>query len=874
MRYRFPAAALAALTAMSLLSSCSSKPVLYSGSLASAGMSAPETSEEISLARGYSSWYTSTSTGNCTLTHDEREKLQNILSRMSEQPLFLPKSEDTANVEYTISSFQGFSAVKYNDGWDSWVKFMESGLCCSDTKELDEFTAELFKRLPANDNSTTSTPADPAIASLLECSLECPMPANNEEYIATAQAVLKPWLNSLSNVSGRYRLGAFQYDKGRHKSEVDAAGYYNGALEFAVFTAFSADDIADEETENSAFSESGSYDTFYQYYFGPSVYARFRWEDGVCRVVDYADVFGFQSGRLSNGLYGVNTYSPEYPTFFEFLADTDRVKEYEERFPDVPAFAIFYKSISQNVYMISDGRVFAITIGYEEEPTKQPDGTLRGEWFENVYGDIEGNLINSPVYYPGPDDTQLINFHDGFKLVFDDYNMDGNPDYAIKIDSDENGSTYYVECIDNSGKPYLERGEVYVPGRFDDSLRMQVLGDTLLAVPRKDSSGNISMAAFNFNLNRDTNFVDDVQIDDVRMYSQRSYLPEELRSYEDGTQSIVMHIWNNTAQDIAAGGSYTIEKRVGAGWEEVYSGSCSDVTVPAFNNVDVNIDVSGITDSRKMEYRVAMNAGGNTVYGGFWMGSTGAPQLVISGEEECPRGGNKLSFTVENSGSGDFSGASGKLLLSGKELCDVEIPRISSGESAEVSITSVMAGMPEGFSAGEYTLKIMCDEAFSDGTAKLLDIAPERRYFFDGCKTSKSGDTLKITLKNRIYSDKTAEASYYSVYHLRDGMWQSSSYNNAFDASSEFTLEPGDVITLELADFTRSEDIMNQLKAMASQFQDYEGTNEELSILKNGIPEEIMEKMYGDMRTASGELCRLTVNFKDGSSEYVYFIMP
>ena len=105
-------------------------------------------------------------------------------------------------------------------------------------------------------------------------------------------------------------------------------------------------------------------------------------------------------------------------------------------------------------------------------------------------------------------------------------------------------------------------------------------------------------------------------------------------------------------------------------------------------------------------------------------------------------------------------------------------------------------------------------------------------------------------------------------------MWQSSSYNNAFDASSEFTLEPGDVITLELADFTRSEDIMNQLKAMASQFQDYEGTNEELSILKNGIPEEIMEEMYGDMRTASGELCRLTVNFKDGSSEYVYFIMP
>ena len=73
MRYRFPAAALAALTAMSLLSSCSSKPVLYSGSLASAGMSAPETSEEISLARGYSSWYTSTSTGNFTLTHDGAE---------------------------------------------------------------------------------------------------------------------------------------------------------------------------------------------------------------------------------------------------------------------------------------------------------------------------------------------------------------------------------------------------------------------------------------------------------------------------------------------------------------------------------------------------------------------------------------------------------------------------------------------------------------------------------------------------------------------------------------------------------------------------------------------------------------------------------
>ena len=68
-------------------------------------------------------------------------------------------------------------------------------------------------------------------------------------------------------------------------------GYVDGGREFACYFAFTTD----SEDNNSVFYASGTYDTFYHYYFGPGVFARFRWEDGKCTLIDYDKAFALLS---------------------------------------------------------------------------------------------------------------------------------------------------------------------------------------------------------------------------------------------------------------------------------------------------------------------------------------------------------------------------------------------------------------------------------------------------------------------------------------------------------------------------------------------------------------------------------------------------
>lgn len=446
---------------------------------------------------------------------------------------------------------------------------------------------------------------------LIGTSFKCAEPTTDEEYLQAAEGVIKAWLETLKSETGQWRVDNCFIAETPYGAPQIAAKSEDGKT-FAAVVWFDYPDVAGFPSD-SIFARHSDNKFVHKNELMPGVYGLFKYENGLCEIIDYADINEFPNGYK----FGLESAQSDYETFFEFLADSDYIQELLRDYP--------YRSntvdsvLSHNVMRLANGEIYFLVIGpmddiYCVENGDKIGGPMKREFYTRT--DKDG--YNSPVYYDQEHrQPKWIEFGKSFNLVFDDYNSDGNPDYAIKVDSDENGSTYCIECMEYMGQPSASKGEIYVYGRFEDSIRFQLVESGKTAVPVKTDNG-IEIRVFDI-------FGGDGEskkeaVDNYRLYSQRYYMPNAFNSYSVKTNKIIFNAWNNTDESAAFGGNYTIERKNGNNWEEISQGVCETAIVPAYNCGELSVDVSEITVRERSECRVVMEINGEKVFGGFYMG--------------------------------------------------------------------------------------------------------------------------------------------------------------------------------------------------------------------------------------------------------------
>lgn len=180
----------------------------------------------------------------------------------------LPKERGQINgrIKITINGDE-HSLYRYTGKYSAFVSIDgKSEYACSPDTEA------LFDRYCVGENSNSDisvskgTPED----RLVGLSVECAEPKTQDDYLAVARKIVAQWLDSLKTETGRYKLESYRFTDSLADNRVfHGDGYVNGGREFVCYVGFDTP----TEDESTAFYASGTYDTFYHYYFGPGEFA-------------------------------------------------------------------------------------------------------------------------------------------------------------------------------------------------------------------------------------------------------------------------------------------------------------------------------------------------------------------------------------------------------------------------------------------------------------------------------------------------------------------------------------------------------------------------------------------------------------------------
>ncbi|MBP5281967.1 MAG: hypothetical protein J6Z22_05645, partial [Lachnospiraceae bacterium] len=427
---------------------------------------------------------------------------------------------------------------------------------------------------------------DDAVSRLLDQSVECNEPVDDMDYIRLAEMLVFSWLDTLKTETGRYALKSYTPDS----ATLEGKGYVGNGTEFCVSVYFKTD----IEDDSSAFYSEDGYDMFYHYYNGPMVYVRCHYENGHCQVVDYDDAF--QAGLISD-LNGTSAGTGAYPTFWEFYDDKENLEKLMKEANEPHAV----DAVAGSPIMLADGQIGYVFICPREGVTWEQEGKTYGV-FDNYFRTTQEATYSSPIDYKDGTGACSEQYGASFDLIWDDYNCDGNPEYAIKQDAedeDENGARYEVRCMSNDMTPRSTRFDFYMAGRHEECIHLQMTerGVVIWELENGVMTPNQS-------------------VDNYRMYSRRYYLPGNMRGYTD-EQEIQCFFWNNTNKEVSTGSTYHIEHLDGNEWIKVSDErSIKSEKCPAYRDVTLTFDISGIQRING-EYRIVL--GKEQVCGGFYI---------------------------------------------------------------------------------------------------------------------------------------------------------------------------------------------------------------------------------------------------------------
>ena len=813
--------------------------------------------------------------GEISLTDDQWAELMELWREVETAEAVSPMKYTDIDQDFYISFTYGgesHSLTAYCGDYEEYF-IADNSLPTESVYAMYSFVDSVAGESAAAGGSSVSLRGD-ASDRLYSYTYPCDEPIQDGEYIAAAKGIVAQWLESLKSETGEYKIESYSMESRRHESELLGTGIINGRKEFAVFVAVDVEGLP----EDTVFEESGTYDLFDHYYYGECVYARFCWENGECRLIDWANAFAKQTGsRIEEGLNGINVNNPQYATFFEFLRDTDAVREKEEN-----AAPRMYSSgdpiVTKNAVMLSDGDIFMLYIEVREAK-ELLDGIIVGKMGQSFFDETGDPSYQSPVSYnEATKDRNVLCFTKDFRMSFDDYNCDGNPDYSLNHGDGE----FEINCLDADGSPRAGGRMVKCAVAEGDSPLFQ-LADSGKIVVWTEEQGCYSPQIVGISSNSSTS---GVELDDYRIYSERYYMPQEFRSYSAGTDTVYFRFWNNTAAAATSSTGYTVQRLNGGVWEDVLTGSTAAATAQPYSHAEIAVDVSRITDSTMYEYRAVFDVEGAEVCGGFLMGSENVPSLAVTGEGSVPDGRMRLTYTVENTGFADAVIDGAVLYKDGSELLRLDISAMSlrQGAKDELTVTSREAGGK--FTAGEYTLTVTSGGREFTAATTLVSVAEEGRSYFGGtADISRNSDGLRLTLTNGIWDKSSATNLTYSSFDVfRDGDWRQVPYffiseGTGFDGSSPYyvispfmeELKYGESCTVQLDDY--HEEFAELYRDYYSYYlEEYENgsvyAGEELYTY-----EEFLTLLLWVSYPEAGEQCRISIT-TDASDEYIYFTMP
>lgn len=807
------------------------------------------------------------------LTEEEWSKVLTAWSDLQKEEPALPREKGRSNESIVLCLGEEEHLIRLIEDKNNTYVSLDDRVEYPYTDSMRElFETYLREEAESAYESTNENPEK----TLIGLSVICEEPENQDEYLDTARAVVKPWLDSLQKRTDEYKLPSYTFtDRLAENREFHGDGMINGGREFVCYVAF---DTLTEEVDTVFFAE-GTYDTFYHYYFGPGILARFRWEDGVCTLTDYDEAFAMlTSDRLKEGLYGISKEEPEYKTFYDFLNDKENVENWLEQ--GYRSRLCAYR-VSHNAMMLSNGKVMFMDIGDSSSP--EYEGDMVTSDMNQYYYDTEGDeKYSSPVDFIDGQGAVIMTYQDGFRVVFDDYNHDGNPDFTIRISSDEYGSTYDVRCMDVNGTPWEDNKEIYVQGAFEESIRLQLYSGNSIYKPIDDGKGGITFqeqVLFGDKSNAIHPVITEEDFDDYRMYSQKFYLPEELRYYNTENEEVICYFWNNTGKDVTLQDGYEIQKKNGETWESIGTGTVEAVTAKSYGCVEIAFDIRNLSSQEMALYRIKVYAGDEPVYGGFYYGTeeNGGLDIKAAQQPDCTA---SLCFELTNTGMSAIYPSAAVLYFGEKRLCDVNIDRVkrlNGGESAMLEVTKQDA--KGNFGAGEYRLEVTIGGATFAGTAEVVAVSPGERYYFsERVEATKRVDTICLLLTNQIWNRENAViAGIGDVEVLKDGLWYSTLLSwEGVDAYAEELIVPfGETVSVDLKDGVAQEELRRFFEGLQSEEYEYIEEEEYQQIMSMTF-EEFTRDMLNIMQPQAGDLCRAQIRYSGSGngSEYVYFERP
>lgn len=807
------------------------------------------------------------------LTDDEWKAVLTAFENLQQSEPALPKEKGVSGDSFAFYiNSEAHDIRQINGKYSSYISVdSQAEYFCS-----DEFR-ELFKQYYTDETETNNTAYNPE-ERLVGLSVKCDEPKNQDEYLETARAVVKPWLDNLKSEEGQYKLSSYTFtDRLADNRVFHGDGYINGAREFVCYVGFDTP----TEDEDTVFYASGTYDTFYHYYFGPGILARFRWENGVCTLINYNEAFSMlASNNLKDGLYGISQQKMKYKTFYDFLNDKDNVKEWLEKKLKSNLCAHL---ISHNVMMLSNGNIVFMDIGNSSRPEYNGD-FVTTDMSQYFYDSEMKGKYSSPVDFIDGSGAVVMTYRQDFSIIYDDYNHDGNPDYAIRISSDDYGSTYDVRCMDINGTPWEDQTEVYVYGEFDESIRLQLYSGTSILKPVDNGKGGITYEEVKLFGDKSNTTHDDVTEEgstDYRMYSQRFYLPESLRCYSSEDNKIICYFWNNTDKAVTLDESYEIQRKNNSKWESVGTGSTNSITVNGGEYAEVSFDITSINLDEISQYRIKTTANKKAVYGGFYYGTQNKVSLDIT-SENYPSEARSISFEIANKGMSAVYLDSAILYKNSEKLCDIDINnigKIKSGSSHTVIVTA--EDISEDFTAGEYTIELVSGEAEFSGKTSVVNVPRERIFYFPEKVTArKDSDIIKISLKNNIWNEEIAILYYLeNVEVMKDRVWFSTTYfyESSDKHNGNINVEFGDTVEVSFINYSymldEIKDYFNEMKnGKYSDLMD----EDQFAKISSMTFDEFIKDLLNITLAQKGDLCRICINIGEygNDSEYVYFEMP
>ena len=673
---------------------------------------------------GEGAWRAGAVIGGTSIEFDDEDKKE-IIAEINQLKRIFPDEEiylyhDLDDIGISLRS--GFDTISFTRVYSSRGYVIQDNRLnlYEDSEKLSQVVCEA---IPSRDGDDSYVQDDEGNDTVYY-SIACDEPTNAIEYRDAAVKCVDEWLSSMQDeaTDDYYRNSYYELAE-EHKNNYLACGYVNGRKEFVVEVCFNAKDTGND-TFYDAYYQEGRYTEAGTYWSGNYICGRFAYEDGSCSLIDICT--RDSSEYFHRDLTGI--VDGEYKTFYDFARREDLQELTDETFQ-------YYMGdvVSKNLTMTSDGRLLNLNIYIRNGQADQNKNTIYGDAAFCTYLDGEMAYGTGVYFTDNETSTKWIEYPIDFKLVFDNYDGDPNPDYAVKYDEDQYGSYYVLESVQTDGRVFnlsgrAYEGGVYVAGCYEPSVRLQKTEDYAYVGWKYDEQTDKYIP---------TAYDREIELPDINMYSERLYLPENMKLYGAEENIVYCMVWNNTDETIELPVEYSIETFSNGEWTCISEGSLEDtIQIEPRCCAEVPFDISGIENRLKTKYRVVQSVGGTDVFGEFYMDGENVQNVMVGNTNPIMEGSLCGSLTINNLGSSNFE-ISDALLVNDDGSTDITLISsgyggnvLESGKSEEIRFVCseakpLKAGEYEAYVGGQKCGKIEVVPHESEASTVNAEVTPE-----------------------------------------------------------------------------------------------------------------------------------------------------